>query len=114
MNEPIPEQLTPPTSEPGWALVAGGSLGAICFFLFALLFGATWAIATIAIAIVVSLVRGRRRTAIVFFAAGLSAALGHAPSTTALFISSLVFGAGLALVARDVVRAPSRGLSSVP
>jgi len=114
MNEPIPEQLTPPTSEPGWALVAGGSLGAICFFLFALLFGATWAIATIAIVIVVSLVRGRRRTAIVFFAAGLSAALGHAPSTTALFISSLVFGAGLALVARDVVRAPSRGLSSVP
>src|SRR5665647_2298011 len=109
MNEPIPEQLTPPTSEPGWALVAGGSLGAICFFLFALLFGAT-----LAIAIVVSLVRGRRRTAIVFFAAGLSAALGHAPSTTALFISSLVFGAGLALVARDVVRAPSRGLSSVP
>lgn len=94
--------------EPPWALLVGGISGALWFFLFALLFGARWAIAVAAAAAIVALVRRMRIEAIAFVAAGALSAIGLVPSTTALFVASLAFGAGLATTARDAARAVAR------
>lgn len=110
MTEPIAEHLTSPTPsaagaglaalEPPWALSVGGIAGVVCFFLFAMLFGARWAIATAVVGAIVALAKHVRLAAIAFVAAGALAAIALAPSTIALFAASLAFGAGLAFAAR--------------
>jgi hypothetical protein len=90
--------------EPPWALTAGGIAGALCFFLFALLFGARWAIGVAAVAAILALAKRMRLAAITLAVAGALSAIGLAPSVAALFIASLAFGAGLALAAREFWR----------
>ena len=115
MTEPIAEHLTcrTPTDasgasaralEPPWALSVGGIAGAICFFFFALLVGAKWAIAAAAVAAIVAFVKRVPIAASAFVVAGALSAIGSATSTTVLFIASLAFGAGLALAARAFAR----------
>jgi hypothetical protein len=90
--------------EPPWALIAGGIAGALCFFLFALLFGARWAIAVAVVAAIIAFAKRNRTAAIAFVVAAAISAMGLAPSVAVLFIASLVFGAGLALAAREFWR----------
>jgi hypothetical protein len=71
MSEPIEEHLTSRSPsvatsaapEPPWALLVGGTSGALWFFLFALLVGAKWAIAVAAAVAIVALVRRMRARA---------------------------------------------------
>ena len=100
------------TFEPVWALVVGGLAGAVCFFLFALLFGARWALAVAAASAIVAFLRCARIAGIAFIAAAALAAIGAAPSTSFLFIGSLAFGAGLAVAARDYARAHASGFTA--
>jgi hypothetical protein len=118
MSEPSAEHLTSQirpdanaaggssiaSAEPPWALTTGGIGGALCFFLFALLFGARWAIAVAAVAAIVALAKRIRIAAIAFIVAGALSAVGRSPSPTVLFIASLAFGAGLVLAAREFWR----------
>jgi hypothetical protein len=91
-------------AEPPWALTTGAIAGALCFFLFALLFGARWAIAVAVVAAITALAKRVRLAAIAFVVAGALSAIGLAPSVAALFIASLAFGAGLALATREFWR----------
>ena len=115
MTEPIAEHLTSRTPsdasgasaralEPPWALSVGGIAGTICFFLFAMFVGATWAIAAAVAAAVVALVKRVPIAASAFVIAGALSAIGAATSTTVLFMASLAFGAGLALASRAFAR----------
>jgi hypothetical protein len=112
MSETIAEHLTSPTPgdagmaalEPPWALSVGGIAGAVCFFLFAMLFGVKWAIAAAAVAAIVALVKREWIAAIAFVVAGVLALIGSAPSTALLFVASLAFGAGLVFAARAYAR----------
>ncbi|HEV7702892.1 MAG TPA: hypothetical protein VGO46_01320 [Gemmatimonadaceae bacterium] len=115
MPEPIAEHLTSPQPsgegastaaafEPAWALLVGGAAGAVGFFLFALFVGAKWAIAIAAAAAIVAFARRERIASFALLVAGALSAIALVPSTTALFIAALAFGAGLALAAREYAR----------
>jgi hypothetical protein len=119
MSDPSAEHLTsrtpsgalasaPATLEPTWALLVGSLAGAACFFLFALLFGARWAIAVAVVASIVALARRMRIGAVAFIAAAalaVLAAIGAVSPVSVLFVAGLLFGAALAIAARDYARA---------
>jgi hypothetical protein len=91
-------------AEPWGALLVGGILGAITFFLWALLFGPRAAIGVAVVAMIVALVRRMTKAAIAFAVAAALAAAGLIPSTAALIAAAAAFGLALALFARARMR----------
>jgi hypothetical protein len=87
--------------EPLAALVVGGIAGALTFALCVLFLGAAAGIAIALVAAVVTLARRRVIDASIFLAAAALCAASLLPSTLAVFVAALAFGAGLALVAHS-------------
>ena len=87
--------------DPATALVIGAISGALCFELCAFFFGPAVGIAiAVAAAIAALLVRHAALPSIFFGAAAAFSAMALALSTQLLIVASLMFGVGLALLAR--------------
>jgi hypothetical protein len=87
--------------EPLAALVVGAVAGALTFALCVLFIGAAAGITIALVAAVVMLARRRVIDASIFLAAAALCAASLLPSTLAVFVAALAFGAGLARVARS-------------
>jgi uncharacterized membrane protein YccC len=93
--------------EPLWARIVGGLAGALGFALCVFLFGPQIGIAIAIAAALIAFVRRAPAVAMLFAVSAAICAIALAPSTIAIFVSSLAFGEALVRSAR-----PHRAISA--
>ena len=97
---PKPPESSNSALEPLWARIVGRLAGALGFALCVFLFGPLVGIAIAIAAALIAFVRGAPAVAMLFAVAAAICAIALAPSTIAIFVSSLTFGEALGRSAR--------------